>query len=104
MNVPRSVKWIKGLIYFRIIAVSYALLSTLIVLVIQPKDGALYGFGQGIFKVDNLNEVYSNPYYIFGKVSGEALIPLLTLIPALIFINKKMKIPFWIALGLSFVF
>ncbi len=99
---PTTIKWINGLLLFRLLIIVGTIIITTIVLFLNPEEGFFTGFAHPILLKIGIANPFDNPAYTAGLLAGTYLITIILCISEYILLNRKKRIGFWIVYGFDF--
>lgn len=101
MKKPMTVVWINRVLLFRLFIILITLLITIIVVYINPASGFFKGFANEILNRSDIANPYEYPDSTAGSLTGIVFIPVMLIIFQLLFLHKRIRFGFWVALGID---
>ncbi|MEQ9102019.1 MAG: hypothetical protein RIF36_11410 [Imperialibacter sp.] len=98
MTKPGIIKWITGLIIFRLVFLFLLVGIAAYVLLANPEAGFLTGFASTVIDRIAIDDTYSNPEYMLGSIMGYYSIMLIPIALQYVFLILRKGIGFWIAI------
>jgi len=99
---PTTIKWINGLLLFRLLILVVTIIITTFVLFLNPEEGFFTGFAHPILSNSGIYRPFDSPAYTAGFLAGRLLITIILCILEYILLNRKKRIGFWVVFGFDF--